>query len=212
MTRTSGTKKPLIRSASRCSGALDPWARRTSSTMRASAVSRPTRVARMTNVPVVLSVAPITSSPGPRSTGMGSPVSIDWSTAEPPSTTIPSTGTFSPGRTRSMSPTAICSSGTSSSTEPRTRRAVDGWRPISRRIAPVVRPRARASSQRPSNTRPMISADVSKYASGWSPASWMTSGWSVTNTLYAHAAVVPTTTSVLMLVPKPCRRARHAAP
>ena len=35
----------------------------TRSTIRASAVSRPTRVARITNVPVVFSVAPMTSSP-----------------------------------------------------------------------------------------------------------------------------------------------------
>ena len=50
--------------------------------MRASAVSRPTRVARMTNVPVVLSVAPMTSSPGPLPAGIGSPVSIASSTAD----------------------------------------------------------------------------------------------------------------------------------
>ena len=39
------------------------------------------------------------------STGMGSPLIIDSSTELWPSTTIPSTGTFSPGRTRSLSPT-----------------------------------------------------------------------------------------------------------
>ena len=47
-----------------------------------------------------LTVAAATSSPGPLSTGTDSPVSIDSSTAEVPSTTTPSTGTFSPGRTR----------------------------------------------------------------------------------------------------------------
>ena len=36
--------------------------------------------------------------------GIGSPVSIDSSTADMPSTTTPSTGTLSPGRTRSRSP------------------------------------------------------------------------------------------------------------
>ena len=40
------------------------------------------------------------------STGNGSPVSIDSSTLERPSSTTPSTGTFSPGRTRRRSPTA----------------------------------------------------------------------------------------------------------
>mgnify|MGYP002382008576 CR=1 FL=1 len=38
-------------------------------------------------------------------TGKGSPVSIDSSTALLPSTTTPSTGTFSPGRTLNRSPT-----------------------------------------------------------------------------------------------------------
>ena len=52
-TRTSGTKTSATRSARRWIGAFEPWARWTRSTMRASAVSRPTRVARMTNVPVV---------------------------------------------------------------------------------------------------------------------------------------------------------------
>ena len=46
-------------------GALLPWARWTRSTIRASAVSRPTCVARMTNVPFVLSVDPMTVGAGP---------------------------------------------------------------------------------------------------------------------------------------------------
>ena len=45
----------------------------------------------------VLMVAPATSAPGSTSTGAGSPVSIDWSTADRPSTTTPSVGIFSPG-------------------------------------------------------------------------------------------------------------------
>ena len=77
----------------------------------------------MTKVPVVLSVAPMTSSPGPLTTGIGSPVSIDSSIAEAPSTTTPSTGTLSPGRTRRRSPTTTDSSATSASTSPRTSRA-----------------------------------------------------------------------------------------
>ena len=47
-------------------------------------------------------VAPMTRSPGCFSTGIGSPVTIDSSTALEPSSTTPSTGTFSPGRTRSV--------------------------------------------------------------------------------------------------------------
>ena len=48
-------------------------------------------------------------------TGIDSPVTIDSSSDERPSITTPSTGTFSPGRTRRMSPTATVSSATSSS-------------------------------------------------------------------------------------------------
>ena len=65
----------------------------------ASIVSLPTLVARMRNAPVWLIVAPITASPAVLVTGIGSPVTIDSSTAERPSTTSPSTGIFSPGRT-----------------------------------------------------------------------------------------------------------------
>ena len=58
----------------------------------------------MTSDPVPFTVAPITGSPARFSTGIGSPVTIDSSTALVPSSTTPSTGTFSPGRTRSRSP------------------------------------------------------------------------------------------------------------
>ena len=47
----------------------------------------------------MLTVAPATSAPRPTSTGTDSPVSIDWSTADSPSTTTPSVAIFSPGRT-----------------------------------------------------------------------------------------------------------------
>ena len=54
-------------------------------------------------------------APGATSTGTGSPVSIDWSTADSPSTTTPSVATFSPGRTTKRSPTASSSIGTDTS-------------------------------------------------------------------------------------------------
>ena len=44
----------------------------------------------------------------------------------------------------------------------------------------------------------MMIVDASKYVSGWSPASWIASGNSVTTTLYSHAALVPTAMSVSM--------------
>ena len=68
-------------------------------------VWEPTFSERTTRLPLVLMVAPITLSPGRLVTGNGSPVSMDSSRALSPSSTTPSTGTFSPGRTRNASPT-----------------------------------------------------------------------------------------------------------
>ena len=132
-------------SASRWIGAFDPCASSTSRTICARAVSLPTLVARKVNEPLLLSVAPMTASPGPFSTGMLSPVSIASSTAERPATTTPSTGTLSPGRTRSRSPAATWSSGTSPSSPSRTTRAVFGASPRSFLMAALVCPLARAS-------------------------------------------------------------------
>ena len=73
--------------------------------MRASSVSRPIFSASMTSAPDWLIVPPITRSPTVLVTGINSPVTIDSSSAERPSATLPSTGTFSPGRMRRRSPT-----------------------------------------------------------------------------------------------------------
>ena len=111
----------------------------------------------------MFSVAPMTVSPGCFSTGIDSPVSIDSSTDELPCSTTPSTGTFSPGRTRTASPTWTIATGTSRSTpvgwpfsSSSTTRAVLACRPISRLMAALVWPLARASSQRPSRIRAMM--------------------------------------------------------
>ncbi len=106
ISRTTGTKTPEIRSASRCTSALPFCASSTSLAIRASCVSAPTRVASTTIRPPTLTVAPVTASPVVTSTGTDSPVSIEASTAESPSTTVPSVAIFSPGRTTKRSPTA----------------------------------------------------------------------------------------------------------
>ena len=72
--------------------------------IRESTVSLPTLSATIRNEPVWLRVPPITASPTCFSTGIGSPVIIDSSTELPPSVSRPSTGIFSPGRTRRTSP------------------------------------------------------------------------------------------------------------
>ncbi len=112
---TTGTKTPEIRSASRCTSALPFCASSTSRAIRASWVSAPTRVASTTRRPEVLTVAPVTKSPTPASTGTDSPVSMEASTAELPSTTVPSVAIFSPGRTTNRSPTARAFTGTRTS-------------------------------------------------------------------------------------------------
>ncbi len=56
----------------------------------------------------------------------------------------------------------------------------------------------------------MMIVALSKYVSGWRPASWTISGHRVTNTEYAQAAVVPIATSVSIVMP-PCLAARQAA-
>ena len=104
-TRTAGTNQAETRSASRCMGARAPWASSTRRMIWASVLSSPTAVTRTTRVPVRLRVAPMTVSPTALVTGTLSPVSIDSSSVEPPSATTPSTGSFSPGRTRTRSPT-----------------------------------------------------------------------------------------------------------
>ncbi len=112
---TTGTKIPEIRSASRCTSALPFCASSTSRAIRASWVSAPTRLAATTSRPPAFTVAPVTVSPGATSTGTDSPVSIDASTAETPSTTVPSVAIFSPGRTTKRSPTANSATGSRTS-------------------------------------------------------------------------------------------------
>jgi hypothetical protein len=62
-------------------------------------VSAPTRVASHDQAAAGVDRGAGDGSPGPTSTGTGSPVSIDGVDAEVPSTTTPSVAIFSPGRT-----------------------------------------------------------------------------------------------------------------
>lgn len=69
MTITTGTNTPDILSAIFSMGAFVEVASSTSRMMPASAVSSPTRSARIVNHPVLFRVAPVTRSPGRLSTG-----------------------------------------------------------------------------------------------------------------------------------------------
>ena len=148
----------------RCIGALERWACTTICTICDSMVPEPTRSACMVSAPLVLRVAPISLSPLRLVTGMGSPVSMDSSTALLPSSTKPSTGTFSPGRTRRRSPMCTWVSGMSASLPSSAmRRAVLGARPSKDLMAAEVCERALSSSNWPSKVSEMIVAAASKY-------------------------------------------------
>jgi hypothetical protein len=109
-----------------------------------------------------LIVAPVTRSPGffaPE----GSPVIMDSSTFDEPSRQTASTGIFSPGRTRSLSPTCTSPSGTSTSRPSDSMRsAVFGASASSLRIAWLVSPMARSCMTSPSITSVTITAAASK--------------------------------------------------
>ena len=130
--------------------------------MRANVESAPTRRARTVTEPVVFWVPPVTASPTAFTTGSVSPVSMDSSTSVAPSTTTPSTGIFSPGRTSTVSPATTWARGTSRSSPPRTTRAVGGVRFMSDSMAWFVAPLARLSSILPNSTKVMSMAQVSK--------------------------------------------------
>ena len=162
ITTTAGTKYPATRSATFWIGARLRWASATMFTICESTVSWPTFSATIRKEPVWLTVPPITGSSFCFSTGIGSPVIIDSSTVLLPSVILPSTGIFSPGRTRRMSPWWTSSSGTSRSWPSRTIRAVGGASDSNSRMAVPVRRLARSSNTCPSRTKVTMTADASK--------------------------------------------------
>ena len=150
-------------------------------------MSCPTFVARTFRSPVLFIVDPMTSSPTLLSRGRLSPVIIDSSRAEPPSTTTPSTGTRSPGLTTNTSSTRTSSIGISTSLPSRRTLAIVGWSSSSFRTDSEARCLVRCSRRFPVSISVMMIADVSKYV----PLLGKNAGKNVTITLYAHAADVP---------------------
>ncbi len=160
---TTGTNTPAILSAMRSMGALELVASSTRRMMPARVVSSPTARASITNQPLVAVVAPVTLSPCAFSTGRGSPVRALSSIEAAPSTSTPSTGTASPARTTTRSPTCTSWVGTSTSWPSRRMRAVLGARFMSDETASVVRDLARASKYLPKSIRAKIMPAESKY-------------------------------------------------
>ena len=101
---TTGTNTPATRSAILATGALPDWASSTMRMILARVDSSPIRLIRRVSIPLMQRVPPVTSSPVEQDLGTLSPVSIDSSTSETPSSTRPSAGRVSPGRTRIRSP------------------------------------------------------------------------------------------------------------
>ncbi len=150
--------------------------------MRASVVSVDALVDATVSAPSPLMVPANTSSPGPFGTGTLSPVMGAWSTPPAPSTTLPSSGIRSPGRTRNVPPTGTRSGGTSSSLPSgRTRRASGGERAIRAATARRARPTLQASrasesanrkatvaasSHWPIDTAPATATTISRFMSG----------------------------------------------
>ena len=162
MAMTVGTNTPETLSAILAMGALVAAASETILMIWDRVVSSPTRVARQRRKPDWFTVAAETPSPGALSTGMLSPVRADSFTAPVPSSTTPSTGIFSPGRTTNSSPFWTWSMGTVISLPSFTSTAVFGASFISPFRASVVLPLDRASSILPTVMRVRIMAADSK--------------------------------------------------
>ena len=149
MEQTTGTKIPLILSASFCTGALDVAASSTIAAIFATVVSSPTDSARISAYPVTRIVPQISVSPTFFSTGTLSPVITLSSEAPPPVTITPSHGIPPPARISTMSPAASVSAGIVTISSPRRTSAVFGARSKSFRTASEVRRLARSSKVRP---------------------------------------------------------------
>ena len=220
-TMTMGTNTPATRSASRCTGALPVCAASTKRAICASAVSAPTRVARTTNLPLALMVAPVTASPAATSTGTLSPVTRLMSTADAPSSTTPSVAIRSPGRTTKRSPTWSALTGRFSSLPSAcSTLAVSAPSASSARSALPARRLERASNQRPARMSATVVLATSRYRWWLSPRVGMSdigivmprSPAGVASRAYRlqpYAAVTPTDTSVSMLA-SAWRRFFHA--
>ena len=122
----AGVYQAEKRSMNSCVFAFASWASSTRWMIRASVVSDPTPVARTRRKPPRETVPAKTWSPALFSTGIDSPVIEASSRAPVPPTTMPSTGTFAPFLTSTVSPVATCAAGTSTWTPSRSTTATSG--------------------------------------------------------------------------------------
>jgi hypothetical protein len=176
--RTTGTKIAEMRSARRCTGALEPCAFGDHADDAGQQRVFADAGGRQRSMPSPLAVAAKTRSPAALATGMLSPVSIASLTPTRRRAPRRRPAPLSPGRTMKMSPGISRPASSSTSWPSRSTRAVFGCRRTSASIAAVVRALARASSSLPSSTSVITAAEASKYTC----RSWRTRT-SVTNRL-----------------------------
>mmetsp|Transcript_3776 Transcript_3776/g.12327 ORF Transcript_3776/g.12327 Transcript_3776/m.12327 type:complete len:240 (-) Transcript_3776:359-1078(-) len=164
---TRRTKCLATTSAMASTLVFSPWARSTSLTTPANIVSSPTADTDAVNAEgPAFTVPATTSDSGFFTTGIASPVTRLSSTRVVPSTTRPSAGTRSPGRTLKRSPLRRAAASTRSSALVlrSTATAKDGCRPMRSLNAWDVAPLARASKNFPQRTKATRRAAVSKQA------------------------------------------------
>ena len=153
-----GVYQAANRSMNACVRALASCASSTRWMMRASVVSEPTPVARTCRNPLTATVPANTWSPSAFSTGMDSPVIDASSSAPDPPTTTPSTGTFAPFFTRTVSPVRTSRVGTSSCTPSRRTTATSGASATSSASAERVRSSVAVSSACPTANKNVTAA------------------------------------------------------
>ena len=159
---TAGIKIPEILSTVRWMGDRVRCASSINRTIWAWTHSRCRAVTVTTIAPSMLIVAAKTRLPGCFAAGTDSPVRIASLMFVLPSSTTPSSGIRSPGRTLICSPTSTSLLRTINSVPLCTTRAVSGWRSISFLMALEVRTFAVASMYRPAVTRTSVVVAVSK--------------------------------------------------
>ena len=172
------------------------WTRRI---IRWMELSSPTLVASISKAPNWFTVPLETSSPGPLSTGRDSPVITAWSMEVWPARITPSTGTVSPGRTRSRSPTWTSSAGITRSVPPDSTRAVRGVRWTSFSMPARALATVRSSSRAPSC---MMKATSPAAKSSPMHTEAMRAMDTSTSALMSKAVTRPMTASRMMGIPQ----------
>ena len=170
----------------------------TSRIIRWMELSSPTLVARISKEPNWLTVPEETSSPTVLSTGRDSPVITAWLTDVCPERITPSTGTVSPGRTRSRSPTLTCSAGTIFSESPAITLAVCGVRCTSFSIPARALATVRSSRSAPSC---MINATSPAAKSSPMQIEAISASDTSTSALMSNAVTRPINASRIMGIP-----------